>query len=98
MDVRWVVYVIWGLGTTLVWAAALAGAYGGWRLYRDRRARRELLSTTGLFLTALGSSLAILLALFGEQGSALRQFVLAFALGMFTGAGIVLVSNRRDVA
>lgn len=94
-DVRWLAYLVWGFGTSLVWGGVLLGAYASWRDHRDRRAKRELVSGAGLFLTALGSSAAILMVLFGEPGSALRQFVLAFALGMFTGAGLVLLTTRR---
>ena len=94
-DPRWITYAIWGIGTTIVWGWVLSDAYGQWKEQRDRRAKRELLATTALFITAFGSSAAILMVLFGEPGSAPRQFVLALALGMFTGAGIVLLTMRK---
>jgi hypothetical protein len=92
------VYVLWGIMTTLVWAGVLADAYGQWKEQRDRRARRELLSTASLFITALGSTAAILMIFFGEPGSAPRQVVLGVALGMFTGAGLVLLGSRKGMA
>jgi hypothetical protein len=95
IEPRWIVYVVWGIGTSIIWGAVLYGAFHEFRKRRDRRARRELLSFTGLFLTALGSSFAILLVLLGEPGQAMRTFVLAFSLGMFTGAGVVMLGSRR---
>ena len=92
---RWLVYILWGIGTTIVWGIVLADAYGQWKTRKDNRARRELLAVAALFITAAGSSAAIAMVLLGEPGSGPRQFTLALSLGMFTGAGVVLLSMRK---
>ena len=95
---RWLIYVLWGIGTTIVWGVVLADAYGQWKVRQDNRAKRELLAIAALFMTAAGSSVAIAMVLLGEPGSAPRQFVLALSLGMFTGAGVVLLSMRKGAS
>ena len=94
-DPRWFVYAVWGVGSVVVWALVVSDAYGQWKLRRDQRSKRELLAATGLFFTALGAAASIALVLFGEPGSAPRTFALAFALGMFPGAGIVILTMRK---
>jgi len=95
IDGRWVIYAIWGIGTTIVWAKVLTDAYGEWRERHDQRAKRELLSRAALFTTALASSASIWMILYGQPGSTPRTFLLALALGMFTGAGIVIATMRK---
>ena len=94
-DPRWFVYALWGIGSVVVWALVVSDAYGQWQLRRDQRSKRELLAATGLFFTALGAAASIALVLFGEPGSTPRTFALAFALGMFPGAGIVILTMRK---
>ena len=95
MELRYILYAVWGVATTLIWAAVLSDAYGQWKEKQDQRAKRELLGFAGLFLTALGATVAILAVAIGEPGQPWRQALLLLALGMFTGAGIVFLSARR---
>ena len=96
MDVeRFVVFFGWGVSSVLVWGGVLFGAYRSWTRHRDRRSLREVLSVAALFVTAAGSTIAVFGVLFGESGSTPRQFALALALGMFLGAGIVMLGMRR---
>lgn len=93
------VLLIWGGGSVAVWGQVLRHGLRSHRLHRDARSRRELLARFALFIVALGSALAVILAMFGESGSGLRSFATAVALGMFAAAGIVMAmeSNRDGV-
>ena len=96
MDVgRLAVFALWGLLSTFVWGAVLTDAWGDWRQYKDRRSKRQLLRDGALFVTAAGSTLAVLGVLLGEAGTTPRGLALAAALGTFLAAGIVSLSLRR---
>lgn len=93
---RFLAFLVWGFGTVVVYTIVLLQERAQYRLHRDQRSRRDMLEAVGLFLTALGSALAIALVLFGEVGTSVRGFSIAIALGAFTGVGIVKVdSNLR---
>jgi hypothetical protein len=96
IDLRWIVYFAWGVASMTVWGMVVSDAWGRWQERRDRRAKRELLRDAGLFFTASGASLSIASVLLGETGSPARTFALALALGMFLGAGIVSLGERRN--
>ena len=98
LDTRVVAYLVWGMGTTALYAFVMDGSYRDYILQRDRRARRELFEDIGLFLTALAANVAILLVLFGENGSNLRGFLVALSLGAFTGVGILKGTERYNRA
>lgn len=96
MDVgRFVAFALWGIASTLVWGAVVTDALGDWHRYRDRRSKRQLLRDGALFVTAAGSTFAVLGVLVGEAGTTPRGLALAAALGSFLGAGIVTLSLRR---
>lgn len=93
LDTRVAVLLLWGGGTVLVYAIVLGQRIASWRVHRDRRARRDVMSGFALFLTALGSGAAVAFVLFGDAGQGARGVATAVALGAFTGAGLVLVSE-----
>lgn len=92
---RFLAFALWGIASTCVWGMVLTDAIGDWRHYRDRRSRRQLLRDASLFVTAAGSTLAVIGVLFGEAGTTPRGLALAAALGAFLGAGIVTLSLSR---
>lgn len=94
LDSRLIAFALWGLGTVAVYADVLRVRLRSWALHHDRRGKREAMSGLALFLTALCSSVAIFLVLFGQAGSGIRGLFVAIALGAFTGAGIVLRTER----
>jgi len=97
IDFRYAFYVVWGIVTPLVYWVVMDGHYRDYILNRDRRARRELLQSIGLFLTAVLSTLAIAgSVLFGPAGSNIRALLAALALGAFTGVGFVMLGDRRQ--
>lgn len=90
IDTRLIVFAIWGVGTVLVYADVLRGAYHSFRGHRDARGRRELLASLALFIVSAASCLSIATVLFGPAGTGIRGLVTAIALGAFLAAGIVL--------
>lgn len=92
---RFVAFALWGIASTVVWGMVLTDAIGEFREYRDRRSKRQLLRDAALFVTAAGSTLAVIGVLFGEAGTTPRGLALAAALGAFLGAGIVTLSLAR---
>lgn len=96
LDGRLVAYLLWGLGTVAVYGVVLRGRWHSFRSHHDARSRRELLAGISLFLTALCAGMATWVVLFGEVGSSARSWFVAFALGAFTGAGIVMATERKD--
>lgn len=90
--IRLVIYGAWAFGSLAIWGRVLGLGLRSYRTWRDLRARRELLADFALFLVALSSCLSIVLLVIGQQGTGIRGFMLALALGGFTGAGIVLAT------
>lgn len=91
---RFAVFLTWGVASTVVWGVVLSDAIGQFRIFNDKRSKRELLRDGALFVTALGSTLAVAGVLFGEQGTTPRTLALAASLGAFLAAGIVRLSLR----
>lgn len=90
LDTRFVAYAVWGLGTVLLYTVVLIRARRAYTKRRDRRARRDLIGSFALFITALASFLAITGVLWGPVGTGIRGFLVALALGAFFAAGIVM--------
>jgi hypothetical protein len=92
------------LAVLLVWGGATMGAYSSvllyrlrsWRRHRDARSLRELLTAVALWLTAVSSATAIISVLFVAPGTDLRSWLVAVALGAFTGAGLVMASEAHS--
>jgi hypothetical protein len=93
LDTRVFTLLLWGLGTVLIYGAVLVMRVREYRRHHDRRSRREVMIGFVLFLTALGSGLAVAFVLFGEAATTLRGISTAIALGAFTGAGLVMLSE-----
>lgn len=89
--------LIWGGGSVAVWGQVLLDSVRDYRIYGSTnvRARRDLVASSALFITAIASASAIFLVLFGEKGTGLRGFVIALALGAFFAAGFYLRGNGR---
>lgn len=96
MDWRLLMLFVWGGGCVAVWGQVLLYSVQQYREYgeHDARARRDLVASGALFITALCSALAVFLVLFGERGTGLRGFTTALALGAFFAAGFYLRGSR----
>jgi hypothetical protein len=95
MDLKFAIYVVWGLGTVVVYGIVLRKRRRSYRLHHDARSRRDLISGLALFITSLCSFLAITFVLFGEPGTGIRGLFAATALGAYLGAGIVMASEEN---
>lgn len=93
MDLRLVSYLVWGVGTVLVYGIVLRKRRRSYRLHHDARAWRDLLEAVALFITALASLLAVTLVLFGPGGQGIRGLFVAMALGAYSAAGLVMASE-----
>ena len=103
IDTRFVVFLLWGVGTVLVYLIVLykrRRAYARVLARNDRRrgelarALQDLISAFALFLTALCSFLAITAIFFGPIGTGARGFLVAIALGSFFAAGLVKATSK----
>ena len=92
---RFFLFSLWGLTASIVWALVLRLSWKSWKTHRDRRAKRELLRDAALVVTSVGSTLAVMGVLFGEQGGTPRSIALAAALGTFLGAAFISLGLRR---
>src|SRR5262245_321486 len=89
LDTRFLAYLIWGIGTVVIYGAVMRHGWRRWRARRDARARRELYERIARFMVALASLASLTLALFGETGTGLRGLVIALALGAFAASGAI---------
>lgn len=97
LDFRVLTYVIWGIGTTLVYGYVLLCRTRAFRRRHDRRSRRELMTGIGLFLTAFAANLAVLVVLFGrEAGQDARSFFVALSLGAFFAVGVNMATESGE--
>lgn len=94
-DDRIVPFLLWGLGTVMLYSVNLSREVREWSLHRDRRGTRDALVAICLFLCALASCLSVATLLFGTQGDPIRRALGALALGAFTGVGVVMVTVRK---
>lgn len=95
LDLRLISYGLWALGSLGAWGVVFVDDWKDYRVYRDRRARRELLSNFGLFLTALASFGSLIILILGQDVPGLRGFAFATAAGGFLAAGIVQATLGR---
>lgn len=96
IDTRILATVIWGAGTFIVWGAVFLKTVANWRLYKDRRARHDVLGDGALFLVALASAAAIGFGLLippDTEGRSVVGLVGSIALGAFTMAGVVKLTE-----
>lgn len=94
MNERFLAFLIWGIGTVVIYTVLLWQQRVRYVAHRDARSRREMVSAVALWLTALGSALGIAFVLFGEAGNSARSFAVAISLGAFTGAGLLMVDGN----
>lgn len=97
IDWRLIVLLVWGGGTVATYSRVLRRRYLAYRVHRDNRGRRDLLSAFGLFLTALTSALSIALVLFGSEGGSIRGLFVAISLGAFFAVGVILASEDPEL-
>ena len=99
-ETRVIVLLVWGGGTVAMYGIVFLDRLRSWRAHHDRRSMRELLTSLGLFLTALAAGLSIALVLYSPAGSDLRHFFSAVSLGSFAAVGALMVGDilveRRD--
>ena len=88
MDIRLAVFMIWGLGTVIVWGDVLRKRRRKLNRFHDIRARRDFLEGLGLFLVAACSAVSIFMVLFGAAGTGLRGAAVAVSLGAFFAVGL----------
>ena len=96
LDTRWIAYVIWGIGTLVVYSIVAIKRYRANKLHHDKRSRRELEKAVALWVVAFGAFLAITLILFGEAGTGVRGVVVAVCLGAFFSAGVIMAGEESD--
>lgn len=94
LDTRWIAYILWGVGTVVVYGVVLYRRQGLYVRFPDRRSRRDLMEAVVLFIVALASFLAITMVLWGEPGTGIRGMLVAVALGAYTGAGVIMLSDQ----
>jgi hypothetical protein len=88
MDLRLAAFMIWGLGTVIVWGDVLRKRRRRLRQFHDVRARRDFLEGLGLFLVAFSSAVSIWMVLFGQAATGLRGLAIAVSLGAFFAVGL----------
>jgi len=99
LDTRWLAYLIWGVGTLVVYSIVLSKRWRANKIHHDRRSRRELEKAVALWVVALGAFISITLILFGEAGTGVRPLAVAICLGAFTMAGFIMAGEdpaRRE--
>jgi hypothetical protein len=88
--------LVWGGGTVVAYGTVFLHRLRSWHVHRDTRSTRELVSSFGLLLTALSAALAIGVVLLGPEGTGIRGWFVAVALGGFFAAGIVMASETKS--
>lgn len=97
VDTRLAAYLVWGVGTLIVYSIVLVRRRRAYLLHHDARSRRDFIEGLALFMTSMASALAIAFVLFGEAGTGLRGLFAAIALGMFSTAGLVMATEKQPV-
>ena len=95
VDFRLVFWVVWGVGTVLVYGALFFRRYRIFRKHQEPRARRDLMEAFGLFLVALAAFLGISAALFGPPGQGWGRLMFAISSGAFFIVGVYAVMERE---
>ena len=98
LDWRLILGLLWGGGVVWTYGSVLAIRVKANRAHHDRRTRRDVNAAIALFITALGSGLATVFVIAGSEGSGMRAFLTALALGSFLGAGLIMRSEAKTEA
>ena len=96
IDTRFLAFLVWGVGTIIVYTVVLYDRVKSWHYWRDERALRSMLTAVGLFITALCAGASVGLALFVQAGTGIRGLLVAISLGAFFATGLIMATNRRD--
>ena len=94
VDTRFLAFLVWGVGTVLVYGFVLYDRIQRWHQWRDARSLRSMLTAVGLFMTALGAGLSIGFVLFGESGNSVRSLFVSISLGAFFATGLIMATTR----
>lgn len=94
IDTRLLAYLIWGVGTLVVYSIVLWKRRRSYTRHRDARARRDVAEGIALWLVALAAAVAVTFVLFGEAGTGIRGWSAAVALGAFTACGAIMATER----
>jgi hypothetical protein len=94
VDTRFIAFLVWGVGTVLVYGFVLYDRIQRFHQWRDARSLRSMLTAVGLFITALGAGIAIALVLFGQPGSGIRGLAVSMSLGAFFATGLIMATTR----
>ena len=93
---RLIVSLVWGPAVVLVWGRVLLDGWREWRIYRDGRAKAELMTEFSLFIVSVCAFLAIVFFIFSPQaGSTATRVATTMALGAFLAAGIISATVGR---
>jgi hypothetical protein len=97
VDLRVAFWVVWGVGTVLVYGALFARRYRIFRKHQEPRARRDLMEAFGLFLVSVAAALGITAALFGPTGQGWGRLMFAVSSGVFFVVGLYSVMEREPI-
>lgn len=95
IDTRLLAYLVWGVGTVIVYLVVLYRRRIAYARLHTRKALQDLVSSFALFITALCSFLAITGVFFTEMGAGIRGFFVAIALGAFFASGLIQMRDEN---
>lgn len=96
VDLRVVFWIVWGVGTVVVYGLLLRRRRKHYLRHRDRRAFRDQTASLGYFLIAVLAFLGITFALFGEIGGrTLGGLLFAVASGGYFIVGLYSLLERE---
>lgn len=94
VDLRLAYWLVWGIGTVVVYALLLRRARRHYVKHRDPRAFRDLSRAFGYFLVSLAAGLGITVALFA-RGTGVGSLLFAISSGAFTVVGLYALLDRE---
>ena len=83
------VAALFGVGGPVAWSIAFARFILRFRRHRDRRAMREVLAVSALWVASLAAGVTVYFAVTQDAAQDLRRLMAGVAWGMFLGAGVV---------
>ena len=88
-------WVVWGVGTPLVYGLLMRKRGMIYRIHRDRRALRPAIEAIGLFIVSLAAAVGVTVALFAP-GTGLARIFSAVACGAFFAVGVYALMETPD--
>lgn len=93
VDPRLVFWLVWAVGTALVWGINFARQRRKYKHHPDPASLRDALHALGLFLVAVAAFLGVTAALF-LRGGGLGSLLFAISAGAFFVVGLYAVFER----